>query len=531
MYFAIFCSLVESIRSDHFFFQDPKITRHFVLIHAPWEVLAKHAEEMHVKVPFKKNDVVIKSWMEKTFGGERMKSLRKRNPLVVHDTTFEDKEDYFMANFRQDSFNKFINYQNKERFFDKGDRVYIVQQICYRASFGSTDPADVGLRKMILSGAYVAGYPLHDGPDHVEPEKQPTNDRQRLRCDWSRPGRSFKYQPQRAIKDYFGSEIALYFAWVGFYTAMLVPLAFIGLIVFLYGIGSAGSHIPVRDVCDEKNKGLWYMCPLCDKKCSFWDLTSTTCRYAYFTYFFDNDGTVALAVIASIWATLFLEFWKRQQAILAHEWHTDRFEEDEEPLRPEFPAEYLKRNPLTEKMEPYVPKLTLYSRYGGVISIILTMVMLVIAAVVGVIIYRAAVFASLSGHSDSSIQARAKIITSATAGFLNLVAINLMKLVYNKLAVWLTDWENPPTRTAYEDSFTWKMYMFQFVNTYASVFYIAFFKSGHMIGTPGRYNRIADKFRMDGCSEQGCFLELCVQLLILMVGQQIIGLVMDIALP
>lgn len=500
-------------------------------------MLAKHAEEMHVKVPFEKNDVQIKSWMESLLEDERIEPLRRRkylkNPLVIppDDSTYKPKEDYFMANFREDSLDKFVNHQNKEKFFDKIDRVYIVQQICYRATFGSKDPTDVGLKKMILKGAYIAGYPTHDGPDNLGPQKKLTNDRQRLRRDWSRPGRIFKYQPYGAIKEYFGSQIALYFAWVGFYTGMLVPLALVGLIVFLSGIGSAGSHIPVRDVCDDKNKGLWYMCPLCDKKCSYWDLASTTCVYAYVTHFFDNDGTVFLAVIASIWGTLFLEFWKRRQMLLAHQWHTDSLEEEEEPLRPEFPAEYLKKNEVTGKLEPTVPKLELYSRYSGVIATILFMIALVIGAVVGVIIYRAAVFASLSGHSDRNLQTRAKILTSATAAFLNLIAINLMKTVYNKVAVWLTDWENPPTRTDYENSFTLKMYLFQFVNTYTSVFYIAFFKAGHVIGTPSRYERIADKFRMDGCSEQGCFLELCVQLLILMVGQQFIGIVMGVALP
>ena len=475
--------------------------------------------------------------MESFLADERLGRLKKtkclKNPLVIlpEDTKYEPKEDYFMANFREDSLDKFVNYQNKEKFFDKIDRVYIVQQICSRATFGSKDPTDVGLKKMILKGAYIAGYPTHDGPDHLESQRKPTNDRQRLRCDWSRPGRIFKYQPYGAIKEYFGSQIAFYFAWVGFYTGMLVPLALVGLIVFLYGIGSAGGHIPVRDVCDDKNKGLWYMCPLCDKKCSYWDLASTTCVYAYVTHFFDNNGTVALAVIASIWGTLFLEFWKRQQKIYAYQWHVDSLEEEEEPLRPEFPAEYLVKNEVTGKLEPTVPKVTRYSRYGGIITIILFMVALVVGAVVGVIIYRVAVFASLSGHSDRNIQARARILTSVTAATLNLIAINMMKMVYNKVAVWLTDWENPPTRTDYENSFTLKMYMFQFVNTYASVFYIAFFKAGHVIGTPSRYERIADKFRLDGCSEQGCFLELCVQLLILMVGQQVIGIVMGLAIP
>lgn len=485
---------------------------------------------MHVKVPFKNSE-------NKNGNETRVKKfLRKLNLLRVHDTTFKEKEDYFVANFRKDSLKKFVNFQDKKTFFDKVDRIYIVQHICYNASFGDppNEKARVGLRKLIYEGAYQAGYPLHDGPADPESGEELTNDRQRLKRDWARFGRIFKLQPYKAIKNYFGSGISLYFAWVGFYTSMLVPLATLGVLVFLYGIFSAGTHIPVKDVCDERNKGLWYMCPLCDKDCSYWDLASTTCRYAYTTHFFDNaDATVVLAVVASIWATLFLKFWKRRQRILSHKWHTDTFEKEEEPLRPEFPDNNLTWNKVTKKMEPTVrSKAEKYGRLFGVLTIITFIISLVIAAVVGVVVYRAAVFASLSGNSESTrLQERARIITSVTAAFLNLLAINVMKLFYNKLAVWLTDWENPPTRSAYENSFTWKMYLFQFVNTYASVFYIAFFKSGHFIGTPSRYKRIAGSYRLDGCSEQGCFLELCIQLIILMVGQQVIGMIMEVAIP
>lgn len=102
---------------------------------------------------------------------------------------------------------------------------------------------------MILNGAYVAAYPLHDGPaDVLERDEIPKNDRQCLKREWARPGRSCKYQPYDAINKYFGSEIAMYFAWVALFTGMLAALAIIGLIVFLYGIGSAGDHSPKRSV-------------------------------------------------------------------------------------------------------------------------------------------------------------------------------------------------------------------------------------------------------------------------------------------
>lgn len=36
-------------------------------------------------------------------------------------------------------------------------------------------------------------------------------------------------------RDYFGEKVALYFAWLGCYTYMLLPAALMGLVVFLLG--------------------------------------------------------------------------------------------------------------------------------------------------------------------------------------------------------------------------------------------------------------------------------------------------------
>nr|CAI5822415.1 unnamed protein product [Callosobruchus analis] len=44
------------------------------------------------------------------------------------------------------------------------------------------------------------------------------------------------------------------------------------------------------------------------------------------------------------------------------------------------------------------------------------------------------------------------------------------------------------TQTEFDDSLTLKIYLLQFINYYASIFYIAFFK-GKFIGHPKGYNR------------------------------------------
>ena len=513
--------------------------RHFVLIHAPWEVLAERAERTKMKVPLQINDSVFETWFEFFFGSSIAGKVTQKNPLQIRDASVHACPDHFMGNFRRDRLSAYIQHQdfNEDTFFSNIDRQHLIQQILSTTRY-SEEPNDVGLSKLLYDGAYESCYPLHEGKHDVASDESAVNLRHQLKRDWARFGRIFKYQPYDAIKDYFGHEIGLYFAWMGFYTAMLVPLAIFALIVFIYGIASAGSYIPIRDLCNENNRGVWYMCPLCDKQCSYWNLAPDTCLYAKVTHYFDNDATVALAFFASIWATLFLEFWKRRQATLAHKWHTSEFEEEEEHLRPQYVSSLTdeelnpyKPNSKTGKISPNKKKVKRFRRLSLVFSIIAFMILLVIVAMIGVVVYRAAVFAVLSSSSNTNLESGARILTTVTAALINLVVINILQFLYNKLAIWLTDWENPPTQTDYKDSFTTKMALFQFVNNYTSIFYIAFFKSELIVGTPGRYTRVLGKYRLDSCSEQGCFLELAIQIATIMVGQQIFYNITEIGIP
>ncbi len=61
--------------------------------------------------------------------------------------------------------------------------------------------------------------------------------------------------------------------------------------------------------------------------------------------------------------------------------------------------------------------------------------------------------------------------------------------IYSFVAVWLTDLELNRTQTQFDESLSLKIYLLQFVNYYASIFYIAIFK-GKFIGYPGEYNRL-----------------------------------------
>jgi anoctamin-1 len=108
------------------------------------------------------------------------------------------------------------------------------------------------------------------------------------------------------------------------------------------------------------------------------------------------------------------------------------------------------------------------------------------------------------------------LVTPAAAAVLNLVVITILNYIYSYLAAYLTNLEFLRSQTEYDESLTLKIYLFQFVNYYSSIFYIAFVK-GKFVGYPAKYNRIFN-FRQEECSPGGCLMELCVQLAIIMIG-------------
>ena len=65
----------------------------------------------------------------------------------------------------------------------------------------------------------------------------------------------------------------------------------------------------------------------------------------------------------------------------------------------------------------------------------------------------------------------------------------IINYLYGYLAQWLTELELNRTQSEYDDSLSLKIYVLQFVNYYASIIYVAFFK-GKFIGHPGSYNRV-----------------------------------------
>ena len=56
------------------------------------------------------------------------------------------------------------------------------------------------------------------------------------------------------------------------------------------------------------------------------------------------------------------------------------------------------------------------------------------------------------------------------------------------------------TQSEFDDNLTFKVFIFQFINFYSSIFYIAFFK-GRFVGYPGHYKHIFGNLRNEDVSQ------------------------------
>ncbi|OWK57479.1 Anoctamin-1 [Lonchura striata] len=345
-----------------------------------------------------------------------------------------------------------------------------------------------------------------------------------LLCEeWASYGVFYKYQPIDLVRKYFGEKIGLYFAWLGVYTQMLIPASIVGIIVFLYGCATVDENIPSMEMCDQRNNIT--MCPLCDKTCSYWKMSSA-CATARASHLFDNPATVFFSVFMALWAATFMEHWKRKQMRLNYRWDLTGFEEEEDHPRAEYEAKVLEKSLRKEHKhkETDKEKLTWKDRFPAYLTNfvgIIFMVGLTFAIVFGVIIYRISTAAALAISSTPSGRSSIRVTVTATAVIINLVVIIILDEVYGCIARWLTQIEVPKTDKNFEERLIFKAFLLKFVNAYTPIFYVAFFK-GRFVGRPGDYVYIFHSFRMEECAPGGCLMELCIQLSIIMLGKQLI---------
>ncbi|XP_076678994.1 anoctamin 8 white walker isoform X5 [Andrena cerasifolii] len=316
----------------------------------------------------------------------------------------------------------FEGSDDEAQFFTTQERQSLVLHLLHTLRAGPQDLHSLpGLKmvegqaiipKCISSGIISQVFPLHELPAL-----------EKLQRTWVRAFLS--PQPLDDICKYFGVKITMYFAWLGHYTTALIVPAAVGVI---YWVGIIGRNQAVEDV-------------------------------AY----------VLFSVFNVIWATVYLETWKRRGAELAYRWGTLDQRDDLllEP-RPLFTGT-LEISPVTGTLEPTYPrwKRNMF-RYFVSVPVIAACLFFVFIVMI------------LSFQIQDWWDAR---LESGGYGFwlsyvpkvLLAVVIALMDEAYFKVAVWLNDMENYRLDTEYENHLIYKVALFQFVNSFLSLFYIAFY--------------------------------------------------------
>eukprot|EP01083_Nonionella_stella_P071180 191043_1 len=275
--------------------------------------------------------------------------------------------------------------------------------------------------------------------------------------------RKMFHPPCDSVRYYFGEKVALYFAFLGYYNRALVFPAILGIIFF------------IMQLLDDEvaPTGIW-----------------------------------VLGFSIAIWGTFFLEIWKRKEARLRTHWGMSNFHFTEQP-RPEFDGD-LVRDETSGEIIKYFSPIRRILRMMFSSSVILTLIACVIAAVAGIFV--------LKNRTDDG---------TALIGIsiFNAVQIQILNFVYGKVSVWLNSLENYRTDTEFENALITKSFIFKFVNSYNSLFYIAFVKQSY-----GSKTGCVDPFG-DKTGAAACLSELRLQLAIIFGAQIVSGNLIEYFVP
>lgn len=295
---------------------------------------------------------------------------------------------------------------------------------------------------------------------HLFPTHDP-NDQVNLNDMWV--WNFWDYQPLHKVRDYFGEEIAMYFAFLGNYTYRLAFLAVLGVVTF----------------------------------------------YTQLLYGTDSAMVPVYVMATAVWSIYFMEFWKQACHSYQVQWDVKNFEETQtDRIGYEGTARI---SPITGEDEMYFSDAERRMRYARTIPIICFSLLVVICAAIAVVLFQFFAIHSSTFPPGSG---------AAIAGCANAVVISVLNKIYEGIAEQMNEYENHQTRTAYEDAMILKVFLFQFVNSYAAMFYTAF---------------LAGRAKIFGievvCSKHGCLHDVHGLILSTLALQIATGNIIEVFVP
>ncbi|XP_021463214.2 anoctamin-9 [Oncorhynchus mykiss] len=380
-------------------------------------------------------------------------------------------------------------------------RIRVVHYILHHTHINTGE----NLEELQKKGVFEATFCLHE-----------RNKQKVLKQKWARWSALCMTQPVDDVRSYFGEKVALYYLWLGWYTILLVPAAILGVIVFLYALAFFNTSPLIKEVCESDT----VMCPRCDKWCQVWQLRDT-CTYAKVSHLFDNEGTVAFAMFMAVWATIFLELWKRHKATFVSKWKVFDWCEEEEEL-----ILGVVNDPNCHPKEFRHS----YLRSTLVLVLVTLMLVLIIGLTQALVVFRVVAAVQLSEGTWEFVRDHANTVAVMLGAVLHYFTMQVMTKVNKVVAFKLCEIEKTQSFAATERSFTVKMFTFQFFTLFSSLIYVAFFL-GRINGRPGSYVRISGKWRLEECHPSGCLTDLFIQMAVIMLLKQTLNNIFEFTVP
>eukprot|EP00055_Hartaetosiga_balthica_P000497 m.136725 g.136725 ORF g.136725 m.136725 type:complete len:948 (+) comp10869_c0_seq1:30-2873(+) len=501
----------------------------YVKIYCPLPVLLREAEKARLKLPVNSDKVGVRVGKRQSANFHRMSTVFKNisNSLAtvagsVAGPVAEASGTEFNLEFKVSNFNKHISSDDPENFFTQAQELYLLSRMLQRRRYGPVEASNsynvrAGIHRLLHKKTYSKCFPLHDSD--ASSKGRIVGTRSQLNNEWVAWKNWYRTQPMNKIRGYFGERTSFYFLWLGFYTRWLIAPAIAGLVIFISGFSLQDSP-DITELCSSNKT----MCKICSS-CEQWTLSNACDAYRY-SYFIDNHLTVGFSFFMCVWATLFLEFWKRRQARAAWHWGVNSLSESE-PQRPEFHGEE-DIDEITGLLQKFYPSARRRRRYFITFLTVIVMLVIVILIVIGLVAFRVFIREVITEKSNASNQVN-DLYTLAISSSILVIAIVSFNFLYNIIAIFLTDWENHERQSDYENSLASKVFMFQFVNNYASLFYVAFAKTS-VTTRPDRMHEIFG-YTPDSCSEYGCLIEITILLAVIMVGRQAFDNIKEVFVP
>lgn len=241
----------------------------------------------------------------------------------------------------------------------------------------------------------------------------------RLSFQWYRHIK-FAYQPVDKIRHYFGDTIGIYFGFLEYFTLALIPMALIGIPYYFFA----------------------------------WE---------------DYDKYVIFATFNLVWSTVILEVWKRYCSTMTYRWGTLLMKREFEEPRPGFHG-VLGVNPVTGKKEPTYSSLKRQLRVY-LVSVPFVCLSLYFAIYVMMIYFDLEDWAiTYDDEHQSTFSSLLRFVPS----IIYAVVIEIMNRIYRYAAEFLTNYENHRLESSHQNHLVLKVLVFNMVNCFASLFYIAF---------------------------------------------------------